>query len=188
MAVWGQHDILGMVLLAQVVDHRQADGDEDSSLHAEEHDSQQRGHRYRERSFAKAGNLAQRTHVDQFDADQENDGGQRRVGQSLDQRRGEQRSTARVMTAVVTCAACVRPPAAATTAVLVGLPLTTKVLREPRQEVRGSQGEEIAVFVEVFPVLLGEGARGRGALRHDDQEHGGRRGEQALRLSPGNLR
>ena len=41
------------------------------------------------------------------------------------------RSTARVTTAVVTCAVCVRPPAAATTAVLVGLPLTTKVWENP---------------------------------------------------------
>ena len=107
--------------------------------------------------------------------DHEDDRRQDRLRQVLERLRQEEQDD-RDVAAVVSCATCVRPFASSTISVFVGLPLTTNVPRQAGREVRRAEPDQVVVLDERLVVADRVGARGRGALGEDHEDHrdGGR--------------
>jgi len=82
-----------VVFPTQVVEHRQANGDEDAPLDSQEYDGQRRANSYGEGHFAESVDLPERPDVDQLRADEEDDGGQCRYRQPLDGAGGDQQDS-----------------------------------------------------------------------------------------------
>ena len=93
------------------------------------------------------------------------------------------RKTIRTTVAVVTCDHWLRPPAVSTMAVLVGLPLTTKVLLQPAAAL-ASETDQVHILAEVVAITESVGARGGGALSEDDNETGKGNGENQSDVGP----
>ena len=96
-------------------------------------------------------------------------------------------STIATTTAVVICATWVWLFASSTISVLVGLPFTTNVPLKPAVEVREAETDQIGVLLEPLAVLHRVGARGRGALGEDHDEHREGRRQQQHGVVPGDV-
>ena len=86
---------------------------------------------------------------------------------------------------IVRLATWVRPPCSSRIWVLVGLPLTTKVPRQPGGEVGAAEPEDVPVHVDPLAVLQREAAGGRRALGDDQDEAGEGDAEHLGYVAPG---
>ena len=120
--------------------------------------------------------------VDELEPDEEDHRGQDRVGH-VGQGAVRNSSTTTTMSAGVSWANWLRPPAPSTISVLVGLPLTTKVPDESRGEVARAQADQVEFSSKLSPYSWRRPAtcRALGQDDHEHREHDGQQGAMAER-------